>query len=97
MKKTIMIFITILFAASHAPAEVSGFDNNPDGARLYQENCARCHGKLAETRIPDRRAGRIASAIKNLGAMANLKHLNALQIVEISKALKSEPEKLARR
>jgi mono/diheme cytochrome c family protein len=92
MQKVLIILITILFTATFASADVQELDGQPKGARLYQQHCARCHGMLDETRIPDRRPSRITSAIKNLGVMANLKHLNALQIVEISKVLKSDPE-----
>ena len=92
-----MILIIILFTAALASADVPELDEQPDGASLYQENCARCHGKLEMTMIPDRRPGRIASAIKNLGVMANLRHLSALQLVKISKSLESFPDKLTRR
>lgn len=95
MKKITLTLITILSTATFAAADVAKLAEQPDGAILYQENCSRCHGKLEETRIPDRRAGRIASAINNLGVMAKMKHLNALQIVAISRVLKSASEKLA--
>jgi len=73
--------------AAEAPAAP---DYTFDGEALYASHCARCHGELAKTRIPDRRPSRIASAIKNFGVMSNLKSLSALEIIAISRALTSE-------
>ena len=63
-----------------------------DGAALYATHCASCHGDLAKTRIPDRRPSRIASAIRNVGIMGDLKHLSALEVIAIAKVLASEDQ-----
>ncbi len=90
--KTLLVAITVLFVVvSPGLADVPELDSEPDGAALYRQNCARCHGKLETTRIPDRRPARIASAINTLGSMAGLKHLSAGQIAEIAKALIRDP------
>ena len=63
-----------------------------DGVALYENYCAQCHGKFEKTRIPYRRASRIASAIRTIGPMAKLNHLSALEIIAISKALEGEEQ-----
>lgn len=67
------------------------------GASLYQENCARCHGTLEKTRIPNRSARRIASAINTMGIMASLRNLSPEQIDLISAALQKEEKLFTRK
>lgn len=97
MKTSILLILLILPLAGFglAAADPGEPDSNIDGARLYQEHCASCHGKLEETYIPNRRASRIVSAIKHFGAMSSVRHLDALQIIEIAKALRTELELVA--
>lgn len=99
MKKTILILSLSFLGLAQAFADVPmpiETEQAPEvlapinGAALYTEFCAGCHGRLESTRIPDRRPGRIASAIRHFGVMASLKHLSALQIIAISRALESK-------
>lgn len=99
MQKIYFILLALLCAVEVAVADVpepvstsspAMQISNFDGAVLYTQNCADCHGALEKTRIPDRRPSRIASAIKTFGVMGDLKHLSALEVIAIAKALGSE-------
>ena len=105
MPKIHFILLALLLTVNAAFADIpepvtpkgtsqsSGFD----GAALYANNCATCHGDLEQTRIPDRRPARIASAIRNLGVMGDLKHLSALEVIAIARVLVTETPSSSRR
>ena len=105
MQKLALTTLTLLLFACSALAEVPepieqerpAAAPSIDGSSLYGTYCASCHGTLANTRIPDRRSGRIASAIRHFGSMAKLRHLSALEIIAIANVLKSEENPLAQR
>ena len=90
MQKITTIFIVAMLLPTLSFGEPQEPFTLQDGVALYNNNCAKCHGKIEKTSVPNRRASRIASAIKTIGPMAKLKHLSALEIIAISKALKSE-------
>ena len=87
--KRYLLIIAGLFVWFSSPVIASELPSS-NGEELYRQHCARCHGKLEKTRIPDRSARRITSAIKNLGVMGKLKNLTPEQIEEISRVLASE-------
>ena len=57
-----------------------------NGASLYANNCANCHGDLANTMKPGRSANQIMNAIMNVQAMNNI-NLNTEQIQAIADVL----------
>ncbi|MBX3034047.1 MAG: DUF1592 domain-containing protein [Bdellovibrionaceae bacterium] len=62
-----------------------------DGATLYAQNCASCHGALVSTAKPGRSPSQITAAINTLTQMQHLKGLTADQISKISTALGYNP------
>ena len=60
----------------------------PDGAKLYAQNCASCHGPLASTTKKGRTAPQIQTAIdSNTGGMGGLKSLTPAQVAAIAGVL----------
>jgi mono/diheme cytochrome c family protein/chitodextrinase len=60
----------------------------PDGATLYGNNCAGCHGPLASSTKTGRSAAQIQAAIDaNTGGMGGLSSLTAAEVQAISDAL----------
>ncbi len=62
-----------------------------DGATLYANNCASCHGALNVTTKAGRTAADIQNAIGNIGTMAFLSTLSADEIQAIADALPAAP------
>ena len=61
----------------------------PDGAELYQANCAGCHGSLSSSNKRGRSAAQIQNAIKgNIGGMGFLGKLSPSEVNAISTALR---------
>ena len=58
-----------------------------DGATLYADNCATCHGDLAETTKPGRTAAEIQTAINTVSAMQSLSSLTPEEIQAIAAVL----------
>jgi hypothetical protein len=58
-----------------------------DGAALYTQYCAGCHGALASSSKKGATATQIQSAINGVGAMSSLKTLTSAQIQAIAAAL----------
>ncbi|PNU20039.1 hypothetical protein C2E25_09640 [Geothermobacter hydrogeniphilus] len=64
----------------------------PDGIALYNNECAGCHGNLANTSKPGRTAADIQGAIDaNRGGMGYLSNLTAAEIQAIADALPAPP------
>ncbi len=104
MHKLTIILIALILCCPSAQADVAepiepqdkpSFNEQFNGMELYRDKCAQCHGELEETRIPDRRPSRIASAIRHVGVMTRLKHLSAMEIIAIAKTLESEDNPLS--
>lgn len=74
---------TTLFTLIIALASASFAHSNERGAALYEELCANCHGALAVTDKPNRPYGRLASAIRVVPSMFNLKRLNSTELEAI--------------
>ncbi len=62
-----------------------------DGAALYGQYCAGCHGPLATSSKLSRSATQIQDAINNLGIMSSLKSLTSAQVQAIAAALAPPP------
>lgn len=60
-----------------------------DGSQLYAQNCAACHGALANSVKKDRTAEQISSAITSIPNMTTLTFLTAPQIQAIAGVLKT--------
>jgi mono/diheme cytochrome c family protein len=58
-----------------------------DGAALYTQYCASCHGALASSSKTGRTAAQISAAISSVGAMSSLSSLTSAQIQAIATAL----------
>ena len=59
-----------------------------NGATLYNNRCAGCHGQLASSKVKGATAARINSAIRaNRGGMSRFKALTQAQVAAIAKAL----------
>ncbi len=58
-----------------------------DGATLYANNCASCHGSLASSEVKGKTAAQIQSAINSVSAMSGLKTLTSAEIQAIATAL----------
>ena len=96
MKKILISIVMIsMFYSLPARSESPVPPSSSAGASLYEKHCANCHGKLEKTRIPDRPAARIASAIKTLGIMASLRSLSPAQIEDMARVLRSDPDSSA--
>ena len=65
-------------------------DAAEDGAKLYEANCASCHGALITSTKLDRSADTIKGAISAVPAMNNLMSLSMAQLESISMALSTE-------
>ncbi len=61
-----------------------------DGATLYGQYCAGCHGPLASSAKAGRTATQIQTAITAVGAMSGLSSLTSTQIQAIAKVLASQ-------
>ncbi len=59
----------------------------PDGAALYAQNCAGCHGALAVSTKAGASAAAITNAVSSIGAMSGLKSLSPDQIQAIATVL----------
>lgn len=90
MHKYLLITITIVLPSVAFSSGEKTAAPAADGPALYQQYCARCHGSLEETWIPDRRPSRITSAIRTLGRMSSVRHLTQVQIEAIADVLKSD-------
>jgi predicted CxxxxCH...CXXCH cytochrome family protein len=65
----------------------------PDGAALYNSDCAGCHGTLNNTDKPGRNAAQIQAAIdNNVGNMGYLNTLTADEIQVIADVLPTAPD-----
>ena len=65
-----------------------GGTGGTDGASLYNQYCAGCHGSLSDSEVRDESAGDIENAIEeNEGGMENLDFLTSEQIDAIAEAL----------
>lgn len=62
-----------------------------DGATLYANNCASCHGPLATSAKIGATSARIQNAIGSVSQMSTLSNLTSTQIQAISTALQSVP------
>ena len=60
-----------------------------DGASLYANDCAGCHGALASSSKTGATASQIQSAISSVGAMSSLSNLSSAEIQAIAGALAS--------
>lgn len=86
MRMRYLIVITILaclqttIARAEKPLVVNGEE-------LYRQHCAACHNRLENTDKPDRTVNRIASAIRQIPPMADLKSLSPGEIKSIAMAL----------
>jgi hypothetical protein len=58
-----------------------------DGAALYTQYCAGCHGPLASSSKAGRTATQIQAAINSVGSMSSLKTLTSAQVQAIAAAL----------
>ena len=67
---------------------------NWDGAALYAQNCAACHGPIETSPKLRRTAAQIAQAIASTPEMAHLSTLAAAQVEAIAKALRADPEEV---
>ena len=63
----------------------------PDGATLYADNCAACHGALASSAKAGATADQIQNAISTVGAMSSLSNLTSADIQAIADALATVP------
>ncbi len=64
----------------------------PDGPTLYADNCAGCHGSLANSSKAGRTAAQIQAAINNnTGGMGYLSTLNSAEVQAIAAALPAPP------
>jgi len=86
--------INLTSAQIQAIADVLGQQTPPppptttDGATLYADNCASCHGTLANSTKIGRTASQIQSAINsNTGGMGSLSNLTSAQIQAIADVL----------
>lgn len=59
----------------------------PDGAMLYSQNCATCHGQLAGSEKRGRTAAQITQSIADIASMKFLSVLTQVQIQAIATAL----------
>lgn len=65
-----------------------------DGAQIYSQNCASCHGAVESSAVKGSSASQITAAIKNIRSMnskANLMALTPDEISAIAKALGGTP------
>jgi mono/diheme cytochrome c family protein len=62
-----------------------------DGATLYANNCASCHGALASSAKIGATSARIQSAIGSVSQMNSLSNLSSTQIQAIATTLQSIP------
>ncbi|MGI9320493.1 MAG: c-type cytochrome, partial [Thiogranum sp.] len=70
------------------PPPTAGVPPPTDGVALYSQNCASCHGGLANSNKQGTSAALIQSAIdSNTGGMGSLAALNSQQIQTIAAAL----------
>ncbi len=105
MKPLLMIFVIASLATACGtgtgdkktptlpPATNTGDLTAAEGISLYAENCARCHGKLADSERKGRSADQIYGAILNsevMRAVPELKALSADEIRAIAEALKAK-------
>jgi predicted CxxxxCH...CXXCH cytochrome family protein len=65
--------------------------STPDGATLYADDCAGCHGALATTTKPGRSAAQIQAAIDSVGAMSSLSTLTTAEVQAIADVLPAAP------
>jgi mono/diheme cytochrome c family protein len=80
----------IIFVASsmlQPPTPQQGAQVQSAGALLYDQNCASCHGSLANSAKRGRTAVQIQNAIISIPSMNYLSNLNATQIQQIATAL----------
>jgi mono/diheme cytochrome c family protein len=110
MKNNIKLFVIAAFlsisaiAVSVFPSYVAGESNSSATKKIYQQNCARCHGSDGKGTgelgrsldVPDLTqmglsAAKIASVVKNgKGSMPGFKRkLNATQIASVSSYTKT--------
>ncbi len=62
----------------------------PDGATLYGQNCAGCHGPLATSTKIGRTATQIQTAINTMSAMSGLSSLTSAQVQAIAGVLAAQ-------
>ena len=78
-------------AIANALATTSPVPVTTDGATLYANNCASCHGPLASSSKIGATSTRINSAITTVSGMKSLSSLTASQIQSIADVLTSTP------
>jgi predicted CxxxxCH...CXXCH cytochrome family protein len=65
----------------------TGTTTTPDGATLYANNCATCHGPLASSTKAGATAAQIQTGINTVSAMSSLSSLSSADIQAIADAL----------
>jgi len=71
------------------PASNPGTTNSTDGVSLYANNCAGCHGSLANSAKLGATVSQIQSGISNVAGMNSLSTLTSAQLQAIADVLKT--------